>query len=146
MKIQRLVFFTLASICAPLCFAQTGVPSCPPTINEAPPATPPNTFWEGMIYPGRGEVRLESIMMFDGHPREMASLAPDEDHSSAKEITSVWHLHQNDTQRGIWMACTYSNTNAIRTVRVPRQLRRCRLTQGRGRSEQSDALKSFSCE
>lgn len=146
MKIQRLFLCTLVYVCAPLCEAQNSVPACPPTLIEAPPATPPNTTWEGMIYPGRGEARLESIMLFDGHPREMASLAPDEDQSSSKETTSIWHLPQADPQRGIWMACTYTNTNAIVAVRLLDKLRQCHITQSRSRSGQSAEVKSFNCE
>lgn len=146
MKISRLLLCMLVHLYSPLCQAQNSVPACPPTLNETPPATPPNTRWESMIYPGRTQPRLESMMLFDGHPREMASLVPDEDQSSSRGTTSIWHFQRTDPQRGIWVACVYTNTNAILTARLPDKLRQCIGAQGRNRAGQIAHVQSFSCE
>lgn len=146
MKIQTFILCTIVYLNAPHCDAQNSAPICPPTLIEAPPVAPQNTHWEAMIYPGRGEARLESVMLFDGHPREMASPAPDENQTSTQEASAIWHLPQTDAQRGIWMACTYKNTNAILAVRLPRTYRRCHITQIRNRVGRVTEVKSFNCE
>lgn len=145
MKLQCLLFSTSALIIAPMCSAQSVVPVCPPTLAESTPAPPPNSHWQGLIYMGQGTPKLATIMVFDGHPREMASLVPDES-TSSKEAIAVWRFRLSDSPRGIWIACTYTNTNAMFAMRLPSTVRECRLTQHRAGLGKSAAFKSFRCQ
>lgn len=99
-----------------------------------------------MIYKGKGESRLESVMLFDGHPGELASLMPDQSKDSHSESISIWRIETSDAKRGVWIACTYTNTNAIFTMQLPPQLRQCRMTQIRHLQGRVAEMKSFSCE
>ncbi len=126
--------------------AQQTTPTCPPALTESAPPAPPNTHWQSMIYMGKGESRLESVMLFDGHPSELASLMPDQSKDSHAESISTWRIQASDAKRGVWIACTYSNTNAIFTMQLPPRLRQCRMTQRRHMKGAVAEMKSFSCD
>lgn len=146
MKLQCLLFCAFAFVNTPICNAQNTTPVCPATLAEGKPIAPPNTSWEGLIYAGRGEPHVESVMVFDGHPREMASLAPEQSMSSLNEVAAVWRFQQSDPQRGVWIACTYTNTNAILAMRLPSKIRECRLTQSATRLGKNTEVKALQCE
>lgn len=127
------------------CRAQVTVPVCPPLMTQAPPTTPSNTQWIGMIYEGNGKSRPESIMVFDGHPSEMVSLQPDQSKQMQGELTSTWHLDHPEPGRRFWLACTYTNSSGIFALPLGEHIRQCRITQRILPSGRVADMKSFDC-
>lgn len=127
------------------CWAQPTVAVCPSLMEQAPPAPPSGTQWQGMIYQGSGESRLDSIMVFDGHPREMVSLRPDHTKQTKGEMTSTWHLERPDQGRRFWLACTYSNSSGMFALPLAPTIRQCRITQRVSPSGRVAEMMSFAC-
>jgi len=145
MKIILFCSTLLACLSHTACHAQAPVAACPPLMEQAPPTAPGGSQWLGMIYKGNGESRLESIMVFDGHPSELGSLRPDQGKPVNREMTSTWHLDQPEPGRSLWLACTYSNSNGIFARPLAPTIRECRLTQRVLASGRVAEMMSFSC-
>jgi hypothetical protein len=141
------LFCLSIAACLPLaeCRAQVNVSACPALMMQAPPVAPSDTPWVSMIYKGYGESRPESIMVFDGHPAEMASLQPDQSKQTNGEITSIWHLDHPEPGRGFWLACTYTNSSGIFAIPLAPTIRQCRLKQRVLPSGRIAEMMSFSC-
>ncbi len=146
MKNHLLLICFAIPLAPALAQAQQFTPMCPLTLTESAPPAPPNTQWDSMIYKGRGESRLESVLLFDGHPSDLASLMPDQSKDSLNQSIATWRLKASDQKRGVWIACTYTNTNAILAMQLPAQLRQCRMTQNLRSKGQLPEMKSFSCD
>ena len=103
----------LASLGAQATQAAPLVLTCPATLAVAESAQAP-AGWEavaaGQPHP------FSNISLFSGHPREMASLAPDKQSRSGKQLLSTWSLPGGSER--YWLACGYAQT----TVQVAKQL------------------------
>lgn len=69
---------------------------------------------------------LAGVTFYDGPPKELASLAPDESHVKGKLIAS-WDLTPNPG-REYWLACRYSGTRIALARPLPKELRSCTVT------------------
>ena len=65
---------------------------------------------------------LASVTFFDGPPKQLASLVPDE--SSSK--SSTWQLVSNHGQ--YWLACGYSGTRITLARPLPGNVKTCTVT------------------
>lgn len=97
--------------------------SCPATISVAASAQAP-AGWEAV--PSAQPSAFNSITLFSGHPREMASLVPDKQDRSGKQLVSTWKL-PGGTER-YWLACGYAQTTLQVAQRLPAGLSRCTAT------------------
>ena len=66
--------------------------------------------------------RLTRVAIFDGPPREEASLKPD---NGDTDEAPVWTLSP-DNPRGYWLVCYYDDTNIALSKRLPGKVSSCR--------------------
>ena len=107
-------FMGLTAQAAPL------VLNCPATINVAASAQAP-AGWEAV--PSTQPLSFSHVSLFSGHPREMASLVPDTQRRSGKQLLSTWSLPGGSDR--YWLACSYTQTTLQVTQRLPAGLTRC---------------------
>jgi hypothetical protein len=69
---------------------------------------------------------LAGVTFYDGPPKELASLVPDETHAKGKLLAS-WQLFPNPG-RQYWLACIYSGTRITLARPLPKELRACTVT------------------
>jgi len=65
---------------------------------------------------------LASVTFFDGPPKQLASLVPDESHSQS----ATWQLVSNHGQ--YWLACGYSGTRITLARALPAGTKTCTVT------------------
>jgi hypothetical protein len=113
----------LASLGAQATQAAPLVLTCPATLAVAESAQAP-AGWEavaaGQPHP------FSNISLFSGHPREMASLAPDKQSRGAKQLLSIWSLPGGSER--YWLACGYAQTTVQVAKQLPAGLSRCIAT------------------
>jgi hypothetical protein len=97
--------------------------SCPATVSVAASAQAP-AGWEAV--PSTQANAFNGIGLFSGHPREMASLAPDRQNRSGKQLVSTWSLPGGS--EGYWLACAYTQTTLQLAQHLPAGLTRCTAT------------------
>lgn len=84
----------------------------------------------------QARTQIEGISLYDGPPSEMAQLKPDNgDDPSPKN--SVWKVYENP--RGLWMVCSYANTDKRFTIRLDAPKKSCV-------TKETDATQSLICE
>ena len=66
--------------------------------------------------------RLTRVAIFDGPPREEASLKPD---NGDTDEAPVWTLSP-DNPRGYWLVCYYDDTSIALSKRLPGKVSNCR--------------------
>ena len=69
---------------------------------------------------------LAGVTFYDGPPKDLASLAPDETHAKGKVLAS-WDLTPNPG-RQYWLTCGYSGTRITLARPLPKELRTCVVT------------------
>jgi hypothetical protein len=102
--------------------------------------------WEATPDKGKGDLHLQAILLYDGHPREMASLVPDKTTEMAGRLVATWELPKTETGRSYWVGCAYRNSMTMLTKRLPATLSSCRYTQKRLASGTLAGVESFTCE
>ena len=102
--------------------------------------------WEVTVDKGKFDFFFEAIHLFDGHPREMASLKPDEETEAPGRLVATWHLPKAEADRGYWVGCAYSNSMTLLAKRLPDTVSVCRYTVGRHASGTLAGVESFICE
>jgi len=92
----------------------TAAPSatCPADISVAQSLSAPAGGWDA--FEDDSPTQLMSVAVFDGHPREQASLVPDSDTESAGRRVVAWQLPENGT-RHYWLACYYDHSRIALT-------------------------------
>jgi hypothetical protein len=136
----------------PFWFAAATVVSAPLAIEcpdrialaEVPRSNYPS--WEVTADKGKVDYHLESIRLFDGHPGEMASLAPSETVQARGRIVDTWRLPPLAAGRTYWVACVYRNSMTLLVKRLPDMVSRCRFTQKTLPSGTWAGVESFICE
>lgn len=134
---------TLHSTHAP---AATVSVQCPQRISveEIAKATYPS--WEMTADKGKVDVHLQSMLLYDGHPREMASLVPDRTTQARGQLVATWRLAKMEADRGYWVGCAYRNSMTLLTRRLPDTVSSCRFTQKTLSSGALAGVESFVCE
>jgi len=69
---------------------------------------------------------LNGLSIYDGHPRELASLIPDD----PEKDEQVWTLQENNP-RGYWLECWYGNTHLRLIKELPENTVRCSTFQAK---------------
>jgi len=94
--------------------------TCPATLAVTEGAQAP-AGWEAV---GTSQPHpFNSISLFSGHPREMASLVPDKQSRSGKQLLSTWSLPGGSER--YWLACGYAQTTMQAAKQLPAGLSRC---------------------
>lgn len=141
----------------PFCFAAAAVVSaqapaaplaieCPDRIALAEVVRSTHPSWEVTADKGKVDHYLESIRLFDGHPSEMASLAPGETVQARGRIVDTWRLPPPEAGRAYWIACAYRNSMTLLIKRLPDMVSSCRFTQKTLPSGAWAGVESFICE
>ena len=105
------------------CLAQGIV--CPKTVavkQELAGVEPP---WEAL----QEEVpsQLMSVTIFDGHPKQRATLVPDAEAKRNGNRVYTWHLASNRTQT-YWIGCSYDRTNMMLIRPLDPGIASCQVT------------------
>jgi hypothetical protein len=119
---------------------------CPDRIALEEVARASYPSWELTADKGKIDYYVESIRLFDGHPSEMASLAPAKTTQAQGRIVDTWLLPPAESGRVYWVACAYRNSMTLLTKRLPDTVSRCRLTQKTQRSGALAGIESFVCQ
>jgi hypothetical protein len=69
---------------------------------------------------------LAGVTFYDGPPKDLASLVPDETHVKGK-VLATWDLTPN-SGRQYWLACGYAGTRVTLARALPKELRTCTVT------------------
>lgn len=91
---------------------------CPASLAVKPAAKAP-AGWE--LIPPRYKIQLDGITIYDGHPNEMASLAPDELPARGGFDIMKWDVNDNT-----WLECRYSGTHSTIARKLPKGFKTCR--------------------
>lgn len=125
--------------------AKSLVIQCPDPIALKEVAKSTHPKWEVTADKGKIAVSFESILLYDGHPREMASLKPDDESETPGRLVATWNLPKAEPDRGYWVGCAYRNSMTLLTKRLPDTVSTCRYTQKRLRSGELAGVESFVC-
>jgi hypothetical protein len=129
-----------STLAAPLIF------KCPPVVATDEAATASYPSWEITRDEGKVSSPLESMLLYDGHPREMASLVPDKTANAGGLLVATWQLRKSDPGQSYWVGCAYRNSMTLLTRRLPDTVSSCRYTQQTGPSGSLARVESFTCE
>ncbi len=102
--------------------------ACPQTIAVESRLLAPLPSWEVRYGEPKGE--LMGVTFYDGPPSEEASLVYDQASTSGKTWTATWKFTANEG-RGYWIACSYTNTNAILYKKLRDDVVECRVSYDR---------------
>ncbi|NVD97536.1 STY0301 family protein [Massilia sp. BJB1822] len=96
--------------------------NCPAQIQTHPKASEV-AGWEMLAEPAQHY--FENAGIYSGHPREQASLVPDEQ-VSGKKLTARWSLPP-DGPHAYWLGCSYRNTTVMAVRQLDSRYRSCRI-------------------
>ena len=114
-----------AAPAVPAPIAAAPASTCPPTLSVAQTVAGGVAGWEP--FEDDTPIQLMSVGVFDGHPRERASLVPDSDTASAGRRVAVWMLPGNGT-RHYWLACYYDRSRIAVTRMLAGDITRVEVT------------------
>ena len=103
-------------------------------------------LWEVTDDKGKVDIHLQSMLLYDGHPREMASLVPNQTNVTRGKLVATWTLAKAEADRGYWVGCAYANSMTLLTMRLPDTVLICRYSQKMLRSGALAGVESFICE
>lgn len=146
MKFFTALAFAAMTLASTRAFAAALLFQCPERIAVQETTRGPYPPWEVTADKGEVDVHLQAMLLFDGHPREMASLVPGKTTAAGSRLTAVWHLAPPEADRAYWVACTYRNSKTMLTQRLPNTVSRCSYTQTRSPSGAPAGIESFICE
>jgi hypothetical protein len=116
---------------------------CPPSMNVSEKVVTSPENWEGYVVPK--EHYLDNVMFSNGHPSGLATLVPDKTIERKAKSVSTWLFPGNDSG-GFWLSCTYHNTSAVFTKRLPKGTKRCVVTSKLTKSGTFLQIESIVCE
>jgi len=97
---------------------------CPERISTTQTLSQPVPGWSNRM--DASPNLLAGVTFYDGPPKDMASLVPDETHVKDKVLAS-WDLIPNPG-RQYWLACGYADTRVTLARPLPKELRTCTVT------------------
>jgi hypothetical protein len=121
---------TTCRICVPVLLAvlAAGLAAqdvrCPARISTEQTLSQPVAGWTNQM--DAAPNMLAGVTFYDGPPKDMASLAPDETRVKGKVLAS-WDLTPNPG-RQYWLACGYAGTRVTLVRPLPKELRSCMVT------------------
>lgn len=146
MKSMTTLVVVAATLTSAQALAASVVIKCPDRIELDEIAKASYPSWNVTADKGKVEVHLQSMRLYDGHPREMASLVPDKTIESRGQLIATWQLTKAEVDRGYWVGCAYRNSMTLLTKRLPAAVSSCRYTQKVLRSGALAGVESFVCE
>jgi hypothetical protein len=146
MKTMTKLVLAATALASAQALAAKEVIKCPDRIALEETAKSAYPSWEVTIDKGKSDFFFEAIYLFDGHPRDMASLKPDEETETPARIVGTWHLPKAEPDRGYWVGCAYSNSMTLLAKRLPDTVSICRYTVKRHSSGTLAGVESFICE
>lgn len=75
--------------------------------------------WESFHYRPQLTHKLEGFGVFSGHPKENASLVPD------NETEPYYWTISKDSKEGYWISCRYSDTQLNLVRKIPNGISKC---------------------
>ncbi len=72
-------------------------------------------------------IRLMSITIFDGHPKQQAAIVPDMETNKKGRRVCTWRLIPNKI-RNYWIGCSYDRTNIMLIRPLDRDISICEVT------------------
>ena len=127
MKHYKLLLCCVAAFASMNCSANRSSITCPESIEVNETYKANDKLWLVVIDKGRRGHFLESVMIYSGHPDEMASLIPDESSDNNQTEISTWNLIAAENEQ-FWIACAYSNTRVMLTQSLPKAYKQCQVT------------------
>jgi hypothetical protein len=109
--------------------------SCPISIKVDEKITDIPSSWEPVINP-QGH-HLDNVALYYGHPKEMASLVPDQE----TKDKAIWRFPNKESEK-YWLACNYSGTEIMLVKQLPHGLSQCEVTYNLSDSGQLLSIKS----
>jgi len=97
------------------------IEACPQTIQVSPRVMNPPAGWSVDAEPVTQTHKLSGATLYDGPPKEQASLVPD----AREKGTSTWLLRPNP--RGYYLECRYGEVTLSR--RISNELKQCQLVE-----------------
>ncbi len=97
---------------------------CPEKIRPTAALETAPSGWTAMLA-GSGDSYFEGVTIYDGHPKEMASLTPD--NKNEKTNVNVWTIMPHATRR-VWIGCRYRQTSLILGKEMPNGTSKCVVT------------------
>jgi hypothetical protein len=116
-----LLFPILIVILSAFCLAADSI-TCPETINTRQELIAPVPGWTPLL--DDTPHSLSGITFYDGPPAEKASLVYDEITHGKSEQIATWRFAPQ-TDRRIWMACSYAGTGIELTKTLPPKVSTC---------------------
>ncbi len=95
---------------------------CPQQIKTSESLQEKITGWDEFLDDGNIVHHFNRVTFYSGHPKEHASLAPDNEGTKGNKL--IWTFAK-DT---IWLACGYSNTNIQLTQKLLNGTKLCAVT------------------
>lgn len=130
----------LSGFAGPLA-ARAATVTCPESIEVTPTLSSPAAPWT--VEASTRRVYLQRVDMYDGHPKAMASLKPDEKNTST--IHEVRWEFDKPRDYTVWAACGYSDTTALLVMPLSDAVARCVARYEIVKSRQRYLLKQIEC-
>ena len=103
--------------------------TCPPTLIASQTLAGGVAGWEP--FEDDTPIQLMSVGVFDGPPRERASLVPDSDAAAGGRRVAAWDLRENG-KRQYWLACYYDHSRIALTRELSRDVKRVEVARDPG--------------
>jgi hypothetical protein len=97
--------------------------NCPMVINTHQSLQQEINGWDSYTAATDAQHVLQGVTFYDKHPRQNASLAPDDENIQNNKL--VWTFNKKSD---VWLACRYANTNVQLIQRLPKELGNCTVT------------------
>jgi len=83
--------------------------------------------WEPFIDVVNLKIFLQGVTFYDGHPKELASLVPDNEGQKVKFL--IWNFPDKNP-RPFYISCSYSKTSLMLIKEIPKGIKSCRVNYG----------------
>lgn len=97
--------------------------------------------WEAYVDELNSRHSLETITFFDQHPKEMASLAPDNENTKGNKLTWTFGPKQE-----IWLVCKYKNTKVELIKKLPADVKSCTVSYASQQFTVNSDVESMDCK
>lgn len=105
---------------------------CPARINTDQGLRGAEAGWEAVAkFSSETPNTLSGVQFFEGHPSQMASLAPDQSREQKGKSVNFWKFEAK-TSSEQWFTCMYSQTRVILARRLPAGISQCEVTYSKG--------------
>ncbi|MBY0414024.1 MAG: hypothetical protein K2Q18_07655 [Bdellovibrionales bacterium] len=124
MKIDFILAFTLFFSITNILAAESSY-ECPPEITTTQAVKDKTPDGWSSLQDTNSKHWLDTVMVFDGPPEELASLVPD--NSNNQDIKKTVWSFQKKKERPIWFTCSYLKTSVLFAKPLPLEITQCRV-------------------